>query len=135
MENTTISTQDDVSSVVHQALQGPLHQVWPEALIAQRDEAKIIVKAITAEFLIMAQKPVENAHARAYVDTWQPGKPPDNFDNIEDYFILKLTELKTNMHNAYQCGQALYLINLLETPKGRVYIPGLNHLIYLVPPV
>ena len=93
------------------------------------------MKAITAEFTTMALRPVENAHARAFVDTWQPGKPPDNLAKIEEHFVLKLTELKANMHNANQCGQALYLSNLLETPKGRVYIPGLNHLIYLVPPV
>ena len=40
MENTTIATTDDISTVVHEALRGPLEEVWPEALIPHRDEAK-----------------------------------------------------------------------------------------------
>ena len=63
---------------------------------------KLVVKAITDEFISMALRPAENAHARALVDTWSPNQAPTDLTTIEEHFILKLTELKANMHNINQ---------------------------------
>ena len=102
MENIVIATTDDISTVVHEALRGPLEDLWPAAIIPHRKEAQLVMKAMTDEFISMALRPVENAHARALVDTWSTNQAPTELTTIKEHFILKLTELKANMHNINQ---------------------------------
>jgi hypothetical protein len=101
METLRVKNVSEIAKTIEATLRAKLREIYPDALVEGRKEAKQIVNFLVIEFKRRAQEPATYRQAHRYVESWQ-GSPPESLQQIEDYFIGTHVKLLAHLHEVQE---------------------------------